>query len=197
MKELAFEEKLKLVKRNTTEIIGEEELRTLLQTKKKPVVYLGTAITGKPHIAYFLWILKLADFLKAGFTVKLLLADVHGALDNTPWDILEHRYIYYAAALREMISVSGASLQDLDIVKGSSFQLTRNYIHDLLKLSTTISVHDARKAASGVVKNTEGDSAILAGLLYPLMQALDEEYLGVDMQYGGIDQRKIFVFARA
>jgi tyrosyl-tRNA synthetase len=32
--------------------------------------------------------------------------------------------------------------------------------------------------------------------MYPLMQALDEEYLGVDVQYGGIDQRKIFVFAR-
>ena len=28
------------------------------------------------------------------------------------------------------------------------------------------------------------------------MQALDEEYLKVDMQYGGIDQRKIFMFAR-
>jgi tyrosyl-tRNA synthetase len=28
------------------------------------------------------------------------------------------------------------------------------------------------------------------------MQALDEVYLGVDVQYGGTDQRKIFMFAR-
>ena len=27
------------------------------------------------------------------------------------------------------------------------------------------------------------------------VQALDEEYLGVDAQFGGIDQRKIFTFA--
>ena len=27
------------------------------------------------------------------------------------------------------------------------------------------------------------------------MQALDEKYLGVDCQFGGVDQRKIFVFA--
>lgn len=27
------------------------------------------------------------------------------------------------------------------------------------------------------------------------MQALDEEYLKVDAQFGGIDQRKIFTFA--
>ena len=28
-----------------------------------------------------------------------------------------------------------------------------------------------------------------------LFQALDEEYLKVDAQFGGVDQRKIFVFA--
>ncbi|MBR9683708.1 tyrosine--tRNA ligase, partial [Candidatus Woesearchaeota archaeon] len=33
-------------------------------------------------------------------------------------------------------------------------------------------------------------------LIYPLMQALDEEYLKVDVQYGGVDQRKILMFAR-
>ena len=37
----------------------------------------------------------------------------------------------------------------------------------------------------------------LSGLLYPLLQALDEEYLGVDIQFGGIDQRKIFTLAEA
>jgi tyrosyl-tRNA synthetase len=33
-------------------------------------------------------------------------------------------------------------------------------------------------------------------LLYPILQALDEQYLGVDAQFGGVDQRKIFMFAR-
>jgi tyrosyl-tRNA synthetase len=36
----------------------------------------------------------------------------------------------------------------------------------------------------------------LSGIIYPLVQTLDEEYLDVDVQYGGVDQRKIFVFAR-
>ena len=35
----------------------------------------------------------------------------------------------------------------------------------------------------------------LSGLIYPLMQALDEEHLGVDAQFGGVDQRKIFTLA--
>jgi tyrosyl-tRNA synthetase len=29
----------------------------------------------------------------------------------------------------------------------------------------------------------------------PGLQALDEEYLHVDAQFGGVDQRKIFTFA--
>ena len=33
-------------------------------------------------------------------------------------------------------------------------------------------------------------------LIYPIVQALDEQYLQVDVQYGGIDQRKILMFAR-
>ena len=41
-----------------------------------------------------------------------------------------------------------------------------------------------------------GDNPKLSGIIYPLMQALDEEYLQADVQYGGIDQRKILMYAR-
>ena len=64
-KSLSVEEKFELIKRNTEEIIGESELKKLLKEKKQPVVYLGTAVTGRPHIGYFVWALKLADFLRA------------------------------------------------------------------------------------------------------------------------------------
>ena len=36
---------------------------------------------------------------------------------------------------------------------------------------------------------------LLSGLLYPGLQALDEEYLKCDAQFGGVDQRKIFTYA--
>ncbi|MCK4669700.1 MAG: tyrosine--tRNA ligase [Nanoarchaeota archaeon] len=188
------EERFKLVKRNTAEIVTEEELKDLLKKKKKPVVYLGTAITGKPHIAYFITVLKLADFLKAGFHVKLLLSDITGALDNTPWDILDKRYKYYQKTFPLMFKSVGADIKEFEIVKASDVNLDTKYFFDLLKLSTFTSVHDARKAASDVVK--QSDNPKLSGLIYPLVQTLDEEYLKVDIQYGGVDQRKIFMFAR-
>ncbi|NPE26780.1 tyrosine--tRNA ligase [Methanococcoides sp. SA1] len=187
-------EKLTLIKRNTAEIIGEPELEELLKTKRKPSVYIGTAPTGSPHIGYFAWGLKLADLLNAGFQVKILLADLHAALDNTPWEALEHRYNFYKSLIPLMIKALGAPVENIEFIKGSSYQLSKEYTLDLFKMSSNISVHDCHKAASEVVKL--GDNPKLSGYIYPLMQALDEEYLKVDMQIGGVDQRKIFVLAR-
>src|SRR3989338_5641127 len=189
-----IEKKLELIKRNTQEIVTEDELRKLLKTKKQPVVYLGTAITGRPHIGYFVWALKLGDFLRAGFKVKLLLADLHGALDNTPWEILEMRYDYYKALIPLMFEAIGVNTKNLEFVKGSEFQLKPEYMYDVLQMATHNSINDCQRAAAEVVKF--GDNPKLAGLIYPIMQALDEEYLKVDVQYGGVDQRKIFMFAR-
>jgi len=187
-------ERFDLIRRNTAEIIGEDELQKLLESEKEPAVYIGIAPTGVPHIGYFVWALKVADLLNAGFRVKILLADLHAALDNTPWDVLEHRYNFYAKVIPPMIKAMGADIEKLEFVKGSDFQLSKEYVLDIFKISSITSVHDCHKAASEVVKL--GSSPKLSGYIYPLMQALDEEYLKVDMQIGAVDQRKIFVLAR-
>ncbi len=188
------QEKFNLVNRNTAEVIGDSELKTLLGEKSEPVAYIGTAPTGIPHIGYFIWGLKIADLLNAGFRVKILLADLHAALDNTPWEVLEYRYDFYAKIIPLMIKAMGANIEKLEFVKGSSFQLSKDYVLDIFKMASKVSVHDCHKSASEVVKL--GNNPKLSGYIYPIMQALDEEYLKVDMQIGAIDQRKIFVLAR-
>lgn len=190
----SVEERFRLIARNTEEIVTESELKELLKKKEKPVVYLGTAITGRPHLAYFLWVLKLSDFLKAGFKVKILLADLHGALDGTPWVILDKRYDYYEKIIPLMFEAIGVDLKNLEFVKGSEFELKPEYMYDVLQVSSLASIHDLKKAASEVVKF--GDNPKLSGFVYPIMQMIDEQYLGADVQYGGADQRKIFMFAR-
>lgn len=187
-------ERFEIIKRNTEEIVTEEELMELLKNKEQPAMYIGTAITGRPHVAYFMWVLKLADFLKAGFKVKLLLADFHGALDNCPWEVLDKRFEYYSSVIPPMFKAIGADIKNFEIVKGSDFEKDGNYFMDVLRVSTKATVNDCMRAASDVVK--QGDNPKLSGLIYPIMQMLDEEYLKVDLQYGGTDQRKIFMFAR-
>ena len=85
-------------------------------------------------------------------------------------------------------------LKKLKLVRGTDYQLTPKYTMDAYKLSTIVTEKDAKKAGAEVVK--QSDAAPLSGLIYPGLQALDEEYLGVDVQFGGVDQRKIFMYAR-
>jgi len=68
-----------------------------------------------------------------------------------------------------------------------------NYTLDVYRLSAITHFNQAQKAGAEVVKQDE--NPMLAPILYPLLQALDEEYLNIDAQFGGIDQRKIFAYA--
>jgi tyrosyl-tRNA synthetase len=187
-------DKYNLITRNLQEVIEEKDLKEILKKKKTPSVYWGTMPTGSISFAYFFPMLKIADFLKAGLKVKILLADLHAALDSVPWGVLEKRYQYYKEAMITILKTVDVPTTKLEFVKGSDLQLNDKYFHDLLKLSTFSTINDAKKSAAEVVKF--GDSPKLSGVIYPLMQALDEEYLKVDMQFGGMDQRKIMVFAR-
>lgn len=189
-------DRFELVTRNLQEVIGEEDLKKKLKSKKDFSIYWGTMPTGSVSIAYFFPMLKIADFLKAGCNVKILLADLHALLDGVSFDILEKRFNYYKEAILLILKTIGVNYKKLEFVKGSNIQLDKNYFHDLLKLSTFTSVRNSTKAASEAVKTAKGDNVFLSGMIYPLMQALDEEYLNVDAQFAGLDQRKIMVYAR-
>ncbi|KAM3857924.1 tyrosine--tRNA ligase, cytoplasmic isoform 2-T2 [Diretmus argenteus] len=192
--QLSPDEKFHLITRNLQEVLGEDKLKQVLQERELKV-YWGTATTGKPHVAYFVPMSKIADFLKAGCEVTILFADLHAFLDNmkAPWELLELRVQYYEQVIKAMLESIGVPLDKLKFVKGTDFQLSREYTLDVYRLSSMVTEHDAKKAGAEVVKQVE--HPLLSGLLYPGLQALDEEYLKVDAQFGGVDQRKIFTLA--
>ena len=60
-----FEKKITLIERNLQEItINDKEIIRKIIRKRNLKIYWGTAITGKPHIGYFLPILKIKDFVE-------------------------------------------------------------------------------------------------------------------------------------
>uniref|UniRef100_H3CV18 Tyrosine--tRNA ligase n=1 Tax=Tetraodon nigroviridis TaxID=99883 RepID=H3CV18_TETNG len=192
--QLSPDEKFHLITRNLQEVLGEEKLKQILQERELKL-YWGTATTGKPHVAYFVPMSKIADFLKAGCEVTILFADLHAYLDNmkAPWELLELRVKYYEQVIKAMLESIGVPLEKLKFVKGTDYQLSREYTLDVYRLSSVVTEHDAKKAGAEVVKQVE--HPLLSGLLYPGLQALDEEFLKVDAQFGGVDQRKIFTVA--
>lgn len=133
--------------------------------------------------------------LAAGCDVTVLLADIHGFLDNlkAPIELVENRAKYYDKTITAILKSVGVSTEKLRFVLGSSYQKSPEYVMDVYRLASVISEHDAKKAGAEVVK--QSDNAPLSGLLYPVLQVLDEEHLKVDCQLGGVDQRKLFVAA--
>jgi tRNA synthetases class I (W and Y) len=67
--QLTPDEKHSLIVRNLQEVLGDENLRKIVKERDLKI-YWGTATTGKPHIAYFVPMTKIADFLKAGCEVS-------------------------------------------------------------------------------------------------------------------------------
>ncbi|KAI1724742.1 tRNA synthetases class I (W and y) domain-containing protein [Ditylenchus destructor] len=191
----AGEKQKRLILRNLQEALQEDKLIKHIATGKNIHIYWGTATTGRPHIGYFVPVQKIADFLHAGVKVTILFADLHAFLDNmkSSFVLLENRVLYYERIIKALLTALGVPIEELHFVKGSSHQLTEAYTQDLLKLCLHVSERDSLKAGAEVVKQVE--NPLLSGMLYPLLQALDEQHLKVDGQFGGVDQRKIFILA--
>ncbi|MEF8814366.1 MAG: tyrosine--tRNA ligase [Halovenus sp.] len=189
------EDRLALVTRHTAETVTEAELSELL-AEESPSAYIGYAPTGEMHIGHFTTMRKLADFLRAGIDVTVLIADLHAHLDDekSPFDLLDARSQYYQEAIEGMIEAAGADPSEVTFVRGQEFQLDKEYTLELYRMAAETTLSRSQRAASEVVR--ESESPNLGGLLYPLMQSLDVKALEADIAYGGIDQRGIYMLAR-
>ena len=71
-------------------------------------------------------------------------------------------------SLQAMLKSLSVPLDKLKFVKGTDYQLSRDYTLDVYKLSSLVTDHDARKAGAEVVKQVA--HPLLSGLLYPGLQ---------------------------
>ena len=185
-----MQKRLQLVVKDTEEIIKLKELRNLLENKKTPTSYWGIAPTGPPHIGYYRSIAKQIDLLKAGFRHKILIADLHSYLDDrkSPLDEIEVRGKITEICLQKL----GLN-NNVEYIYGQSFQKSKKYVTKLLEIMPLVTVKRAVRAASEVCRMTDPK---VSELVYPLMQILDCWALDVDVAYGGIDQRHIYMLGR-
>ncbi|MFW6196167.1 MAG: tyrosine--tRNA ligase [Thermoplasmatota archaeon] len=191
-----FERRFELVRRKVDEVVTDEELKELLKEKEKPVAYIGDAPTGKMHTGHFITHRKISDFLRAGFKFKVLLADIHAHLDDlkSPFELLDARSEYYEECIKGMMEATGVDWGDLEFVKGSSFELDKDYMMDVLKMAADTTLNRTQRAAAEVVRY--GDNPKLGGFIYPLLQTEDVAALEADVAYGGVDQRGIYMLSR-
>lgn len=183
-----IKKRFELIKRNTKEIITELELKELLKKKKKPVVYCGYELSGPMHLGHLVTITKLMDLAKAGFKVKVLLADIHSLLNRKG---NEKEVKKEVVAWKKTIK---AIEMNADVVLGSSFQFEKDYQIDLIKLAQETTINRGLRSMQEIARDIK--HATISQVWYPLMQVADIKHLGVDIALGGIEQRKVHMIGR-
>jgi tyrosyl-tRNA synthetase len=178
------------ITRNTTEAVPEEEVRALAESPDGKRAYVGYEPSGVLHLGHMLTANKLIDLQDAGFEIVVLLADVHAYLNDkgTFEEIRET-----AERMRAQFLAYGLDEDDTEFVLGSDYQLDEDYVLDMhaLELETTLS-----RAERAMAEIQRGSNPKVSQVVYPIMQALDIEYLDLDVAVGGMDQRKVHMLAR-
>ncbi|MBF4475433.1 tyrosine--tRNA ligase [Methanobacterium formicicum] len=180
---------LSTIEQGTLEVITPEELEAKLEKDEK-TAYIGYEPSGKVHLGHAITVKKMIDLQKAGFRIKILLADLHAYLNGKgSLEEIEEIAEYNKRCFRAL----GLS-EDTEFILGSSFQTREDYTMNVYQLALSTTLTRARRSMAQITRSAEDHQ--VAEVIYPLMQVVDMLFLEVDLAVGGMEQRKIHMLAR-
>ncbi len=177
----------------TEEIITDQDLRVLLETKSRPKHYIGFEISGMPHIGHILVAgKKINDFAKAGIETQVFLADWHTIANNKlggDWERILKASNFYRRLFNEVCP-------NTKVVLGSDLYKDNNeYWKLIIRMASRTTM--ARATRTLIIQGrSEKETLHVSQYIYPIMQAVDIHALGADIPHAGIDQRKVHMLAK-
>ena len=190
------ESKFDLIKQVGEEILTEEELKHLLNTKEHPIAYDGFEPSGTDiHIAQgILRAININKMTKAGVKFKMLVADWHAWANNKMSGDLEK----IQAVGRYLIEVwkhCGMDLKNVEFVWANDFVKEPEYWKKVMQVARNSTVNRIIRTGQ-IMGRKEGEMQQASQILYPCMQCADIFHLKADITQLGMDQRKVNVLAR-
>ncbi len=191
-----LEERLLLVKKNTQEILTEEELRECLETKTRPRAYWGFECSGFLHLGNGLLCgSKIIDLVDAGFDFTIFLADWHSWINNKLGGDMENirtggEYFKHA------FTALGVDPSKVTYRWASDIVESKQYWEKVIRVAKNISLQRVMRALPIMGREMSRAEIETAWLYYPCMQAADIFEMDLDCACAGIDQRKAHILAR-
>jgi len=189
------ETKLELIKRVGEDIITEQELRELLETKDHPIAYDGFEPSGLAPIPFGIYrAINLEDLIRAGIEFKLLIADWHAWInDKMGGDLEKIRRVgeYFVEVWRG----AGVDMDRVEVVWASDLVDSSEYWRKVVLVAKNTTLNRAVRCLT-IMGRTKAELRETAQLFYPMMQSADIFHLGADICQLGLDQRRANVLAR-
>ncbi len=187
--------KLKLIKQVGEEILTEEELKILLETKEHPIAYDGFEPSGNIHIAQgIMRAVNVNKMIKAGIKFKMYAADWHGWANNKLGGDLK-KIQTCGDYLIEVWKTCGMDVNKVEFIRASEVVNSMEYWKKVMLVARNTTVKRITRCGQIMGRN---DSEIqqASQILYPCMQCADIFELKADITQLGMDQRKVNVLAR-
>ena len=187
--------KLDLIKQVGEEIITEEELKQLLETKSHPIAYDGFEPSGKIHIAQgLLRAINISKMLKAGVKFRMWVADWFAWMNNKMGGDLE-KIRTTGEYFVEVWKASGLDTSKVEFLWAKDVMSDDEYwkkVVNIARLNTVTRI----VRCSQIMGRSEGETLSAAQIFYPCMQCADVFHLEADITQLGMDQRKVNMLAR-
>lgn len=189
------ETKLELIKKVGEEIITEQELRELLETKEHPTAYDGFEPSGLAHIAFGVYrTINLEDLLKAGIRFKLLIADWFAWINKKMGGDLE-KIKRVGEYFVEVWKAAGVDMKKVEVVWTSDVVSNPEYWKKVVLIAKNTTLRRTIRCLS-IMGRKETELKETALLFYPMMQCADIFHLKADICQLGLDQRRVNMLAR-
>jgi tyrosyl-tRNA synthetase len=194
-------ERIALVKRNTEEIMTEEDLKSLIASGTPLKHYIGFEISGKIHLGTGIMCMsKVKDFMEAGVNCSIFLADWHTWInDKLGGDrevIKKVAAGYFKEGLKASLKCVGGDPDKLKFVLGSElYHNNDEFWQTVIEVSKGTTLGRMQRSIT-ILGRKEGDGVDFAKLIYPPMQVSDIFVQGINLPHAGLDQRKAQVIAR-
>lgn len=187
--------KIELIKQVGEEIITEEELKNLLQTKDHPVAYDGFEPSGNIHIAQgILRTINVNKMIKAGCKFKMWVADWFGWMNNKLGGDLE-KIQTTGKYLIEVWKACGMDMDGVEFIWAKDVMNDDEYWKKVVTIGRLNSVKRITRCAQ-IMGRKESETLSAAQIFYPCMQCADIFHLKADITQLGMDQRKVNMLAR-
>lgn len=185
----------------TEEIIGEDELISLLESDEKIEHYIGFEISGLVHLGTGLMTgLVIRELQELGVNTKIFLADWHTWINNKLGG--NHEFIkevaegYFAPAMQVSAQIVGADPAKITPVQGTAlYHNNDRYWQTVVEVTKNLTLSRVMKSTT-ILGRQESENMNFALLVYPPMQVADIYEMGNQIAHAGMDQRKCHVIAR-